>query len=311
MPILPRHERGNRILRYLVAVVLLIAIVGGSAFAVTRYLDRDDGAGQTETAQTIPSTDPANAEGEGGGSGLATPEADEEGSAADEAAEPASTPTETVEETTEETVVDETDEVTPTPEGAVLAQQTGDDEPAQQGDQAAEGETGAASNDGPVGAAGYLPEATDLGEGWSVQDEGERTREDVAVQLGDDGDALLTSWRWRENPYRNLIRGNAANFPSEATFVSVSAHRFASQEGAAEALQYLADIVVTGQGLQDVEMEPIGDESRGLFGPSDGANLYVLYVRDGNYVIRLGGSSATGDPSELVDAVAQQLVAAN
>ncbi len=38
-PIKPRNERGNKLLRYLLAALLLIAVIGGGAYAITRYLD--------------------------------------------------------------------------------------------------------------------------------------------------------------------------------------------------------------------------------------------------------------------------------
>ena len=63
---------------------------------------------------------------------------------------------------------------------------------------------------------------------------------------------------------------------------NVSVHRFANADGASEALTALSDIVVSAQGLQDVETPAIGDQARGLAGPGDGVNLYVLYVQDGN-----------------------------
>ena len=41
-PIKPRGERGNKLLRYLLAAVLLIAVIGGGAYAITRFLDDDE-----------------------------------------------------------------------------------------------------------------------------------------------------------------------------------------------------------------------------------------------------------------------------
>lgn len=310
MPIRPRHERGNRVLRYAIAALLLIAIVGGSAFAITTYLERDDG-GDPETAQTVPSTTDSDSSGDQNlGAADATPEEDEQ-----EAASEATPPPDDEDEATAESqqqLTDDEESAEPTSTAAADVEVAADGgDVAQQGEEGSGGETGAASQEGPIGAAGYLLDLSALPEGWAVFEEGERTREEVASQLGENGEELLTSWRWRENPYRNFIRANGENFPNENTFLSISAHRFASEQGATEALTYFADIVVNAQGLQDVQMEVIGDESRGLSGPSEGANLYVLYIRHGNYVVRLGGSSVTGDPSPQVNEVAQQIVANN
>ena len=150
-------------------------------------------------------------------------------------------------------------------------------------------------------ATSMLPTADELDGVWVVSNEGERSKEEVAAQLGDNGDQLLTDWSWRENVYNEITRQSPESFPSDATFLSVSVHRFASETGAADATQYLADIVVDAQGLQEVADVGIGDASRGLAGPGDGVNLYVLYVQDGNFVIRLGGASAIGDPAPFVE----------
>jgi hypothetical protein len=58
-----------------------------------------------------------------------------------------------------------------------------------------------------------------------------------------------------------------------------------------------------------VETPAIGEQARGLAGPGDGVNLYVLYVQDGKYLIRLGGSSVTGDPAPMVNDLAEQILA--
>ncbi len=283
-PIKPRGERGNKLLRYLLAAVLLIAVIGGGAYAITRFLDDDDTPDDPQVAAV---TD-----------GTVTPT-----SAPTQATDGAPQPTPTTEAAAAPT------EAPPPVADATEAPADESVDPAAGGTEptppASDGEDIAASES----AEAFLPEPAVLAGDWVVTDEGERDKAAVAEAVGPDGDELLTGWRWRENFYRDLNRNDAADAPDDASFINVSVHRFANAEGAAEALTALSDIVVAVQGLQDVETPAIGDEARGLAGPGDGVNLYVLYVQDGKYVIRLGGSSATGDPAPTVNALAEEIVA--
>lgn len=284
-PIKPRGERGNKLLRYLLAGLLLIGVIGGGAYAITRFLDDDD---TPENPPVVAVTDgtvtPALAPTEASDNEAPVPTATTGAEIAPtEAPPPAAGGTEA-----------------PAGEG-VDAAATGAESTAP----ASEGEDISASES----AEAFLPEPAVLAGDWVVTDEGERTKAEVAAAVGPDGDELLTSWRWRENFYRDLNRNDAADAPDDASFINVSVHRFANAEGAAESLSALSDIVVAAQGLQDVETPAIGDLARGLAGPGDGVNLYVLYVQDGKYLIRLGGSSATGDPAPMVNALAEEIVA--
>ncbi|MCO5223093.1 MAG: hypothetical protein M9947_16190 [Thermomicrobiales bacterium] len=281
-PIKPRNERGNKLLRYLLAALLLVGVIGGGAYAITRFLDRDDSSENPPVAAVTDNT--------------ATPETAATEPPADEVAP---TPTTAPAEPTATAAVVEPTEP-PADDQAVA--------PASDAEVATDGAAEDAEESG-GGAQAFLPDPSVLPGDWSVTNEGERTKAEVADAVGPDGDALLTSWRWRENFYSDLNRNDAADAPEDASFINVSVHRFANAEGASEALTALSDIVVAVQGLQDVETPAIGDLARGLYGPGDGVNLYVLYVQQGNYVIRLGGSSATGDPSATVNALAEEILA--
>jgi hypothetical protein len=285
MPIKPRGERGNRWLRYLFAALLLAVVVGGSAFAVTRLFGDDDDdpnvPAQTTDLETpeseLAATDPTPTEA-----------GDAEPTEAAGDAEP--TATEEPAEDEEAAPTEEPDQAEPTEETAAAAD-TGEEEDA------------SSERD----ALSYLPEVEELDGAWVVSAEGDRTREEVAAALGEGGDEALTGFRWRENPYRDFTReGQAAD--DETFFVSVSVHRFGNAEGASEALAYFSDVLAAGGVYQQAAEVPVGDASVALAGSQDGANLYALYVQDGNYVIRLGGSSLVGDPAPFVDSVAAFIV---
>lgn len=277
-PIKPRGERGNKLLRYLLAALLLIAVIGGGAYAITRYLDNDDKPETPVVAAT---------------NGTVTPTL-----AATQAPAEQTAPTATV---------------PPPPTTAPPPTEAADDGNAAAQEVAtattADASSGEESESDTVsGTQAFLPDPSALDGDWTVTDEGERTKAEVADAIGPDGDNQLTSWRWRDNFYLDLTRTDPASFPDETTYINVSVHRFANPEGASEALTALSDIVINVQGLQVVETPAIGDQARGLAGPGEGVNLYVLYVQDGKYLIRLGGSSATGDPAETVNGLAETIV---
>lgn len=260
--------------------MLLIGIIGGGAYGITRFLLNNDDKEPAPQIAVI----------------------------ADPTATPAVTATQ--ETTTSQSEVTATTAPAPTattaPEPTQPAAASNDTNSAN-GNSAAT--TPASETVSSGSATAFLPGAAALDGNWAITDEGTRDKAQVAEAIGVNGDELLTTWRWRENSYRDLTRIDPASYPDETTYINVSVHRFANADGASAALTALSDIVVEVQGLQDIETPVIGDQARGLSGPGDGVNLYVLYVQDGKYLIRIGGSSATGDPAGTVNALAQSIVA--
>ena len=284
-PIKPRNERSNKLLRYLLAALLLIGVIGGGAYAITRFLGDDSSPENPPVAAvTDGSVTPTSAPAQASDDGAAAPTA---------TSAPETAPTEEPPPAAQATEAPANENVD------AAAEDIAPTAPADDTEEVAASES----------AEAFLPEPAVLVGDWTVTDEGERTKAEVAAAIGADGDELLTSWRWRENFYRDLNRNDAADAPDDASFINVSVHRFANTDGAAESLTALSDIVVSAQGLQEVETPAIGDEARGLAGPGEGVNLYVLYVQDGKYLIRIGGSSATGDPTATVNALAEEIVA--
>ena len=151
-----------------------------------------------------------------------------------------------------------------------------------------------------------MPDGFSLFDGGS----GEFTEEEVAAALGNEEEsaALLDEWGWREGAVRQFnMDGEPA---AEDTSVLIgSVHRFGSSSAANEALTYFSDAVAGPQDLDDIEVDTIGDETRALSGQTDaGANQVILYIRNGPYLLRIAGTSAEGDPTDAVVALAEQLV---
>ncbi len=103
--------------------------------------------------------------------------------------------------------------------------------------------------------------------------------------------------------YRNfeLEGGDAA----ATTGMTVSVHRFETERGAKDAMPFFAE----GSGLATVEnATEFGQESVTLQGALTGGNAYVIYIRQNEFVLRIGGFSVAGDPAELTTAVAEGML---
>jgi hypothetical protein len=163
----------------------------------------------------------------------------------------------------------------------------------------------------PPAAISLLPTTGDLPDGFERTENDRRTEEAVASSFADPAEAAvkLEEWGWEENAYRTFeIPADSGPDPSLTTYVNISIHYFGAKNGARHALSYFADSVIQLQGLEEIEVEKIGQETRALKGSPDGVNLVVFYVRYGNYLIRIGGSSPQGDPTEDVLELAKKIV---
>jgi hypothetical protein len=163
----------------------------------------------------------------------------------------------------------------------------------------------------PASALSLLPTTGDFPDGFERTENDKRTEDAVASSFPDPAEATekLEEWGWTENAYRTFeIPADSNPDPNATTFINISIHYFSEKSGSRKALSYFADSVIETQGLDEISVDKIANETRALKGSPDGSNLVVLYIRYGNYLIRIGGSSPTGDPTEDVIELAKKIV---
>ncbi|MFT4040539.1 MAG: PQQ-binding-like beta-propeller repeat protein [Thermomicrobiales bacterium] len=152
-----------------------------------------------------------------------------------------------------------------------------------------------------------LPTQDQVPAGLFLVDEAERSERAVAESLGGTEEvfSLLDDWGWSGNAYREFVLPQDAKpGPTGTTFLNVSVHRLSNAKSAAEALTYWADYVVINQGLQDQEPPAIGESARLLTGTPGDVPLTVLYVQNGPFVYRIGGSTQVADAHPTTDVLA-------
>jgi len=160
-------------------------------------------------------------------------------------------------------------------------------------------------------AANLLPALGDVGPGFVVTENATRDRDAVSQSFVDPNDATakLKTFGWKENAYTTFeIPAADATDPTATTLFSVSVHRFSKSSGAKSAFTYFSDAVVAGQGLADVDIANLSDQTRELSSTSADGNLVVIYVRKGVYLIKASASSPTGDPTADLIALVKKLV---
>lgn len=284
--------RGARILGPLLALVVLAAVVGAVVFVALRVFGGDDGRDNTLAAANITATSVAAQA--AAGTAVATQP-------------PGQTAPTVAGGNSAVAGAEETAQPVPTNAAGATGQTP------------AAGETPAEVEPTPIptrqitSARSLLPSTSDLPAGFERTDDAKRTEDEVAGSLSntsaEDAKALLESWGWQENAYRNFeIPAGSSPDPISTTAISVSVHRFDSKKGASNALTLFSDDIKASQGMEEIEVEKIGDRMVALKGTSDGATLVVLYIRTGNYLIRIGGTSPQGDPTQDVVNVAKTIV---
>jgi hypothetical protein len=156
-----------------------------------------------------------------------------------------------------------------------------------------------------------VPAEDEVPEGLVLTDETRFDEREVAATFSDPAAAMasLEAWGWRGHIQRVFQPPEGATTqPTDVNFLVVSVHRFESEEAADEALTAFSDEVVALQGLQPIEIPKLGDEAIGLSGNPDEATLVVVYIRTGPYLVRIGGSSPQGDPTDVVIELARVIL---
>ena len=156
--------------------------------------------------------------------------------------------------------------------------------------------------DGGTGSAAieeFLPAEAEVPAGFVLENETTRTQADVAEALGgtDEAAQLLTDWGWSANIERAFsVADPAAVPPGGTTEIVLSVHEFGGTESAAAALTYFSDVLASS-GFADIQVEPIGDQTRALSSLTDAGTNVAIYVQSGAFLIRAGGFSPLGDPT--------------
>ena len=156
-----------------------------------------------------------------------------------------------------------------------------------------------------------LPTIDDVGSEFVMTEFDDRNRTAVSKSFGDPNDALskLKQWGWKENVYTTFeIPADNVADPSQTTYLSVSIHRFATIDGATQGFTYFSDAVLNVPGTTEQTSDNYADQTRTLSSTSATGNLVVIYIRQGNYLIKATAASPTGDPTAELVALVKKIV---
>jgi hypothetical protein len=156
----------------------------------------------------------------------------------------------------------------------------------------------------------WLPTESEIGDGFTQTENGSRGQEEVIASFpADQVEAVtvqLEESGWQENVFRTFTSETAAD--GDVYVVSISVHRFDSEQGAKDALAIFAEGGRVGSGLTEVDADRLGEGSVVLQGQIEGGNMYVIYVRQDDFVFRIAGLSRGGDPAEFTTEITNQII---
>jgi hypothetical protein len=127
----------------------------------------------------------------------------------------------------------------------------------------------------------------------------DRSLDEITANFSDPAAAReqFVAWGWQRNRIRAFHVPEGASFdPNTIDGIYISVHAFGSREAAADALTYSFDVQAAGNNLEEIDIEPMGDASRALYGKMPYGNEVTLYVQRDDVLIRLSASSPEGDP---------------
>ena len=144
-----------------------------------------------------------------------------------------------------------------------------------------------------------LPTRLDLpqGQAFRLESEGISTFDDMVAGLPDPERTpdLLRTWGWQENVYR--IFASDTPPPNSVGYVTIGIHRFATVDGAAEALPFFAEARRTALGYEPVDVGLFADQTEAMAGQAFNGRELIIYARRGNLVFRVAGIAPNGDPT--------------
>lgn len=124
----------------------------------------------------------------------------------------------------------------------------------------------------------------------------------------DEARGKLERWDWQASAVREFACTSAAS--DEVNWFETGVHRFGTASGAREAAEYFASVRAEAYDLQIEEVSGIGDFALRLSGTAPDGEEVTLYASQGDWLVRVSGVSAIGDPTTDVEAVARGLLAA-
>lgn len=282
--------RGSRFLAPLLAVAALAVIVASVAWVIGRARGGDDdNDGQAAANLTSPIAETATTE---SGGDQEPPADDATGPADDSTAAVTEAPA--AEGGAEPTLTAAQQEGTRRAGNEDAAEDTQTPRPSRERDD----------------ARSWLPLTEEVGEGYARTQNQVRDIAEVSGTFPEpaDAEAQLAEWGWLENAYREFqLEGGES---TATTVYNISVHRFETAAGARDALPYFQD-GARGAGIEDASGLPdSGDQIRALQGPTAvGGQIFVVFVREGDVVIRVAGTSLEGDPREDVLALVERILA--
>jgi Trypsin-like peptidase domain len=147
--------------------------------------------------------------------------------------------------------------------------------------------------------ASLLPDPLVLPQGqpFRVESEGASSFEDMVAGLPEPQltRELLAAWGWEENVYRIYASDDPP--PDAVSWLALGVHRFASADGAAEALPYFAAARRDATGFQPVDIALFADQTEAMTGQAVNGEELIIYARRGNLVFRVDGVAPNGDPT--------------